>query len=260
MWLDEDAPIRKRDLVLEHPFVNAPGTLGFAPDSHAMPFLEHLGAFITNPISRHARQSARNRVCIPFPGGFLLHTGWPNPGIRRAITHHSHAWAESSIPVIVHLLGEEPQTITEMVRQLESLENLLAVEIGLPPNCDPVLLMDFLDASEGELPRIISLEPSQIPELLNTLLERQPAAVHLQPPRGTLPEVGGELVRGRLYGPAIFPLSLQAGQHLATTGLRVFAGVGTVNRHQVHTLLDNGISAVSLGAALWGIPSSELFD
>ena len=52
MWLDEDAPIRKRDLLLEKPFVNAPGTLGFAPNQHAMPFLKHLGAFMDSNLVR----------------------------------------------------------------------------------------------------------------------------------------------------------------------------------------------------------------
>ncbi|MFW5713111.1 MAG: hypothetical protein ACOCYU_00385 [Brevefilum sp.] len=91
MWLEEDVLIRKRDLTLVKPLVNAPGILGFAPDPHTMPFLEHLGAFITNPISRRPRQPAKNRCCTPFPGGFLLHTGWPNPGFSRTVARHHHA-------------------------------------------------------------------------------------------------------------------------------------------------------------------------
>jgi dihydroorotate dehydrogenase len=260
MWLDEDAPIRKRDLILAHPFLNAPGMLGFAPDAQTMPFLEHLGAFMTNPISRHFRKPAENRCCLAFPGGFLLHTGWPNPGIRRAISRNRRAWADASLPVIVHLLGENPETTAEMVWKLEGLENILALEIGLPPNCSAALLNNFLDASEGELPIIVSLDPQQLSALLDTLLERQPVAVHLQPPRGTLPDEAGNLVGGQLYGPATFPLTLQAVQRLVKTDLRVLAGGGAFNRQQMQILLDAGISALSLDAALWGITSSALFD
>ena len=90
MWLAEESPIRKQDLVLEKPFVNAAGMLGFAPDAHNMPFLDRLGAFITNPISRTPRKPAGNRACLPFPGGFLLHTGLPNPGINRVIRQYQH--------------------------------------------------------------------------------------------------------------------------------------------------------------------------
>jgi hypothetical protein len=79
MWLDEEKPILKRDLVLNQPFVNASGTLGFAPDLRVQPAISRLGAFITNPISRGPRQPAANRAYLPSPGGFLLHSGPPQP-------------------------------------------------------------------------------------------------------------------------------------------------------------------------------------
>ncbi len=259
MWLDEDAPIRKRDFVLEKPFVNASGTLGFAPDAHAIPFLDELGAFITNPISRHARQPAGSRGCVPFPGGFLLHTGWPNPGIRRAIAKYRRAWAAATLPVIVHLLGESPQMIFEMVRKLEGLDNLFAVEIGLPPDCSPALLRGFLDASEGELPRIISLKESQMTELLAILLERQPAAVHLLPPRGALPDAAGNLVSGRLYGPAIFAQTLETVLRHHETGLQIIASGGVFTRENAQAVLEAGAFAVGLGAVLWGVEPASLF-
>lgn len=259
MWLNEDAPIRKRDLVLDSPYVNAPGSLGFAPNPQSMPFLIHLGAFITNPISQHPRKPAQHRRYIPYPGGFLLHTGWPNPGFHRAIKRFRRAWADAPLPVIVHLLGEAPGAIAEMVRELEPLENLVALEIGLPPNCSAALLNNFLDASEGELPNIISLDPQQLPGFLDSLLDRQPAAVHLQPFRGSLTDEVGNLISGRLYGPAAFPLTLQAVRDLAKTGLRVIAGGGVFSKSDSEALLSAGAFAVTLDAALWGAETSALF-
>jgi hypothetical protein len=55
-------------------------------------------------------------------------------------------------------------------------------------------------------------------------------------------------------------LTLQAVQRLVKTDLRVLAGGGAFNRQQMQILLDAGISALSLDAALWGITSSALFD
>jgi len=259
MWLDEDALIRKRDLVLKSPFVNVPGSLGFAPDPHSMPFLQRMGAFITNPISQRPRQPAQNRSCIPYSGGFLLHTGWPNPGIRHAIGRYQHAWANAPLPVIVHLLVESPETLEGMVRQLEALENLLALELGLPPECNATATSDFLEAATGELPIILSLSPQQIPAALETLLARQPAAVHLQPLRGSIKDAAGDLISGRLYGPAAFPLTLQAVCDLAETSLRVIAGGGVFTHIQAQALLDAGAYAVGLDAALWRIDLSPLF-
>ena len=48
-----------------------------------------------------------------------------------------------------------------MIRKLEGLENILAVELGLPPNCPPDQLRDFLSAAEGELPVAICLGRSR---------------------------------------------------------------------------------------------------
>lgn len=260
MWLNEDAPIRKRDLVLAKPTVNAPGMLGFAPDPHTMPFLEHLGAFITHPISRYARQPAKNRCCLPFPGGFLLHTGLPNPGIDRAIKKFRHRWANAPLPIIVHLLAESPRTLTEVVRKLEGLENIMAVELGLPPNCDSAALREFLEAAAGELPTLVSIHARHLPVLQDTLTALQPAAVHLQPPRGVLPDAKGDLVSGRLYGPAVFPLTLSAAKALIDSDLSLIAGCGAFHAQQIQILREIGITAVSLNAATWQINSAGLFE
>jgi len=253
MWLDDDLSIRKQDLFLSHPFVNAAGTLGFAPDPRTMPFLNQMGTFITHPISRRPRLPAGNRCCLPFPGGFLLHTGLPNPGISRAVSRYRRVWAGDSLPVIVNLLVETPDTLVEMIRKIEGLENILAIELGLPPDCSPEALAGFMAAAVGELPAIPCLTPDQVPVLLPALLEMQPAAVHLTQPRGTLPEPGGELVTGRLYGPAVFPQILSAARILVDLGLRVIADGGGQAAWQAEALLGVGVTAVGLAEALWEI-------
>ena len=253
MWLAEDAPIRKQDLFLEKPFVNAAGMLGFAPDPHTMPFLGRLGSFITNPVSRRPRQVAGRRCCLPFPGGFLLHTGLPNPGVSAVLQKNHRRWAAAALPVIVHLLIEEPASLAEMIRKLEGMENILAVELGLPPDCTPDKLRDFRSAAEGELPAVICLGPEQIPVLLSTLQELNPIALHLTQPRGALPGSDGELVMGRLYGPAVFPVMLNAAREVVKSGLPVIVDGGIFEQRQANTLLELGVLAVGLGAALWGI-------
>lgn len=258
MWLDEDAPIRKQNLVFDKPFVNAAGMLGFAPDLHSMPFLELLGAFITHPISRKPRQPAGNRCCLPFPGGFLLHTGLPNPGISRAISHYKNSWAGAPLPVIAHLMVESPDTLAEIIRKLEGLENLMAVELGLPPDCEPALLPDILAAAAGELPAILCLSPEQLPLLLQPLAELQPAALHLTAPRGTLPDAAGNWVTGRLYGPAVFPLMLKVARLLVETGLPVIAGEGIYEKRYLNSFSEGELLAFSVGTALWGINPGAL--
>lgn len=259
MWLDDDTPLRKQDLLLAAPYVNTPGSLGFSPDAHTMPFLPALGAYITNPISRRPRQPANNRCCLPFDGGFLLHTGWPNPGIRNVIKHHRRRWANAPLPVIAHLLVDSPNTLAEMVRMLEGLENLIAVELGLPLDCDAAQLEDFLEAAFGELPVIPCLQADQIPVLQETLIAQHPAAVHLLPPRGSLPVESDEPISGRLYGSAVFPIQLRALQTLAASGLRLIVSGGISEIWQADAILKAGALAVGLDHTLWGVDQSSLF-
>jgi hypothetical protein len=257
MWLDEEKPILKRDLVLAQPLVNASGSLGFSPDTR-IPALAHLGAFITNPISTRPRKPAVKRAYLPFQGGFLLHSGLPNPGIHQVIRCYQRRWAAADLPIIVHVLVESPSTLVGMVRKLEGLDNILAIELGLPPACDSAALAAIMAAGVGELPLIPCLGPGQVPLLLDTLIDLQPPAVHLVEPRGVLPGVWGEMVSGRLYGPAIFPLMLKAAQELVAAGLCVIANGGIVARWQVDALMDIGVMAVGLGSFLWQVDSTRI--
>ena len=259
MWLNEDASIWKRDLYIEKPFLNASGVLGFYPDPHTMPFLDRLGAFVTNPISRLRRTPAGNRLCLPFSGGFLLHTGLANPGISQAIRQFRHRWAGAPLPVIVHLLVEHPNTLTEMIRKIEGLENIMAVELGLPPYCTPDEILSILEAASGELPVVVCFSPEQAPILGETLIEQAPAAVHLVEPRGTLPNRDGSLITGRLYGPAIFPQMLSAAHKLVSMGFPVIVNGGIFENWQVATMMEAGVIAVGLGSALWHLNPEDVF-
>ena len=71
-------------LDLSSPWLNATGTLGYAPGP-AWNWPLPQGAFLTNPISLHHRTPAHNRAAITYPGGALLHSGLPNPGLRRVL-------------------------------------------------------------------------------------------------------------------------------------------------------------------------------
>ena len=78
----------KRDLYFSKPIMNAAGSLGFAPDPRNGIDLDSFGAFITNPISLRPRLPAAQPAVIEFPGGFLLHSGLPNPGLSSVIKKH----------------------------------------------------------------------------------------------------------------------------------------------------------------------------
>lgn len=176
----------KYDLSFEPPLMNAAGSLGFAPDRCGVVDLTRLGAFVSNPLSRHRRSPAHDRGVLAYPGGFLLHSGAPNPGLNQALRRYAGYWARSPLPVIVHLLAEEPGELAGMVQRLEGAEGVSGIDVGLPPNCNVDTMLALLSAVSGELPAIARLPLERALELGQALAaqpELPSAAISLGAPR-----------------------------------------------------------------------------
>ena len=97
--------------------------MGFAPDSRVGIDLDSFGAFGT----------AAQPEIMEYPGGFLLHSGVPNPGFNTGIKRYASRWDKADLPVIVHLMADRPEETQRMVRMLETQENVIAAEHGFAP-------------------------------------------------------------------------------------------------------------------------------
>lgn len=251
MTIDFSRP--KYDLDISPPLLNAAGSLGYAPEPSGMVDYSQLGAFITNPISLQRRTPANSRACQDYPGGFLLHSGYPNPGLRASIRRYAQRWARSSLPIIVHLLVHRTESLPEMVIQLEELEGVMGIELGLPPDVDLEMAVELVEAAVGELPIIVRIPMERAGEIAGSLAESPVAAISLAPPRGALLDSQGEVVRGRLFGPAVFPLALAGVQEVVEAGVPVIAAGGVYEPWQVEAYLAAGAIAVQLDAVLWSL-------
>lgn len=236
----------KNDLFLDKPIMNAAGSLGFAPDPRSPIDFSKFGVFVTNPVSSSPRTPAHSTRFQVYPGGFLLHTGLPNPGLSQVIRRYRQRWAQSPIPVIVHLLATEPSALAHMVERLEGIEGVMGIEVGLPPEIDPQTASDFARAAIGELPVILRLPLEQADELAGIVLEAGVSAVSLGAPRGQL-----ERISGRMYGPAVFPLALRAVEKLARAGNPIIGAGGVYRPEDVESMLVAGALAVQVDAVLW---------
>lgn len=237
-------------LEFSRPLMNAAGNLGFAPDARGPIAIEEFGAFVTNPISTRARRAANPPKVMAYPGGVLLHTGYPNPGMSGAIKQYAAAWARSPIPLIVHLLSDKPEDLRKAVLRLEELENVTSIELGFEAESPPALVRDLVQAAAGELPLIAQVAPGRT-ELAESAWEAGAAAVSLGPPRGALAGPDGKLVSGRLYGPALFPQALEMVRQLSRAGMAVIGAGGVENASQVEAMLAAGAIAVQMDVALW---------
>jgi dihydroorotate dehydrogenase (NAD+) catalytic subunit len=241
-----------QDLGLLSPWLNAAGTLGFSPGANAWPWPEPAGGFVTNPVSLRPRHAAEGRACIPYAGGFLLHTGLPNPGLGNVLRLHADRWDRSRIPVWVYLLSNDPQELHQMMRTLEEVEGVAAIEVGIPPFAGPQQAFQLVDAAAGEKPVIINFPLTILSEAwLEELPEHGAFAISLGPPRGTLLDSHGRLVSGRIYGPALMPLLFRAISVAKRSGIPVIAGCGVHSLQDGNRLLTAGAAAVMLDSVLW---------
>jgi dihydroorotate dehydrogenase (NAD+) catalytic subunit len=248
-----DFSVPKYDLNISPPLMNASGSLGYIPEPSSLADYTQLGAFITNPISLRARTPAHSRTCQAYPGGFLLHSGYPNPGLRAATRRYALRWARSSVPIIVHLLVDQAGEVSQMVTRLEGLEGVMGIELGLPPDIDLASVLELVEAAIGELPLIVRVPVERAGEIARVLADSQLAAISFAPPRGALIDQQGHTVRGRLFGPAVFPVALASVQEAVDSGLPVIAAGGVYEPWQVEAFLKAGAIGVQLDAVLWSL-------
>lgn len=241
----------KRDLYLSKPIMNAAGLLGFVPDSRVGINIDLFGAFVTNPISFRPRLPAIHPALIEYPGGFLLHTGLPNPGLAVVLKKYEAHWSRADMPIIVHLMADRPEETMRMVRILEGIENVMAVELGFAPLlADDIILLN-LEMCAGEIPLIFSLPAEQIFSLGSRLIEKGATAISISNPRGALMNDKNGLTTGRLYGQSLFPRSLDIVRSAARAGIPIIGSGGVWTEQDVIDMLSAGAMAVQTDASLW---------
>jgi dihydroorotate dehydrogenase (NAD+) catalytic subunit len=248
----------KRDLYFSKPLMNAAGSLGFAPDTRLGIAFDSFGAFVTNPFSLRPRKPAAQPEIIEYPGGFLLHSGLPNPGFNAGIKRYAPRWDKSDVPVIVHLMADRPEETQRMVQMLEMHENVMAAELGFAPLLADDILLLTLEMCQGELPLIFSLPVEQVLSLGPRLIQRGAQAISISAPRGALMSPrrhsdADHLTTGRLYGPSLFPRALETVFSAAKLGLPVIGAGGVWTKENAEAVLFAGALAVQVDAALWGV-------
>jgi dihydroorotate dehydrogenase len=230
--------------------------LGFSPDPRSIPGFDQLGVFITNPISLEPRTPAALRCAIPFNGGVLLHSGYPNPGLGQIVKKHARVWSKSDIPIILHLMADDLHSMEKMIRILENVEGVSGLELSFAPECKPHEMARILQISIMERPVIAQLDIEQMKMVLPLMETTDLTAVSMMSKRGSLPLncVNGETVNitGRLFGPSLFPQALLNLEKALSYGFPVIVSGGIMTKMQVEQALISGAYAVQLDTVLWG--------
>jgi dihydroorotate dehydrogenase (NAD+) catalytic subunit len=231
--------------------MNAAGSLGFSPDSRNGISFDPFGAFVTNPVSLRPRLPTVQPAVIEFPGGFLLHTGLPNPGLSNVVKSHASRWKRANLPIIVNLMADRPEETKQMVQSLESIENVMSVELGFAPLLADDIILLTLEMCLGELPLIFSLPVEQILSLGPRLIQGGAVAISIASPRGALTTGNDSLTTGRLYGQSLFPRSLETVYSAAKLGIPIIGSGGVWNEKDASDILSAGALAVQMDTSLW---------
>jgi len=244
----------KRDLYFSKQLLNGAGSLGFTPESRTLKelgILENLGAFVTNPISLRPRMPATHPALVQFPGGFLLHTGMPNPGFHSILKKYSAQWNRSDLPIIVNLMADRPEETQKMARELENVENVMAVQLGFAPLLSDDIILLNLEMCIGELPLIFALPHEQVLSLGPRLIQEGAGMISISSLRGAINDKDGNIITGRLYGRSLFPRSLDIVRSAAILGLPIIGSGGVWSDVDVNAMLKAGAAAVEIDAKLW---------
>ena len=242
----------KYDLVFEPPVMNAAGFLGFAPGRNFGCQLPECCCFITNPVSLRPRHPSRGERLARYPGGILLHSGYPNPGFSRILSRYTSSWQRSAIPIVVHLLANAPDELSTMITRLEGVEAVAGIEVGFQDWAEKSLIEECLEGLSSELPVIARMPLSRVLEFAHWLDDPvRLTAISIGPARGALRRESGRFLEGRLYGPSLFPQILHTVKVLSSLRVPLIAGGGVYREEQLGALLETGAAAVQLDSVLW---------
>src|SRR5690554_6034883 len=250
----------KTPLTINNPVLLASGVAGYdgGPYSNLLD-LSKLGAIVTNPLTWRPRHAANGPRVVPLPAGVLVHTGLPNPGVRRAIKLYRARWARSLAPVIAHVVATTTDDVAACVTELERCEAIAAIELGLHDQATPRDVELVLRAAQDAtmLPLLVRLPLYSALTLAPAAQEAGAGAlVVAAPPRGTTRDLlSGQLAGGRIYGPWLKAQALRAvGQVARTVSTPVIGCGGIHSPDDARDFLDAGAVAVQIDTLLWAHP------
>ena len=255
------APHHKHGLSLDHPLLNASGTLGFAHESARLVNLRALGAFVTNPLTYRPRTAAHAPNAVALPAGVLVHTGLPNPGVSAALRRWDRDWRRLGPPVIVHLAATTPAATSRSLELLERANGVAGIELGVRDDVSASELGQLVRAALGAQPLLVRLPQARAAKLAPAAAQAGADALVVAAPPRTAAQTGApgheHPVTGRHYGPATFAAALEALSAVAALnlGLPLVGAGGVFTAEQAKAMLAAGAVAIQLDAVLWTQPN-----
>lgn len=250
----------KTSLLLSTPVMPAAGTVGFGDNYRRLLDYEKLGAIITNPVTIEQWNPASGTRLVPLPGGILVHTGLPNPGLKRVIQQNRRVWERLPIPVLLHLVGTGAHHLKQAGEMIDGLDVVAGIELGLNDDIDEGEAFTLVSAAAAiEKPLLVRLPFYEAFHLAPAVLDAGADALVVSgAPRGTArDEHTGRLVSGRIYGPLVKPLILRIVGRLrrqVPAEIPIIGAGGIHSPQDARDYIEAGAVAVQVDTATWAQP------
>ena len=273
------APKHKAGLILANPVMTASGTFGYGTELEKIFDIQKLGAIVCKGITLHPRAGNKQPRIAETAGGMLNSIGLQNVGVDALIKDIAPIWAKWKVPVIVNVAGATFEEYGEVVRHLDGVNGIAAIELNIScPNVaeggaefgahvESATAVTKIVRKATSLPLIVKLTPNtadivKIAQsvagagantlcLINTL---RGAAVDIK--RRKLLLGNGY---GGLSGPAIKPVALfMVHQVAVAVDIPIIGCGGITTGLDAIEFIMAGASAVQVGTATFMNPRASL--
>lgn len=265
-----------RGLVLQNPILVASGTFGYGVEYGEVVDVQRLGAICCKGTTLRPRVGNVTPRVTETPGGMLNSIGLQNPGVDVVIEKYASTWAGWRVPVIVNVAGESVGDYVEVVRRLEGLPGIAAIELNIScPNVGKGGLQFAIDADAAgsvtaavrratDLPLLVKLSPNvaDVRPIARAIADAGADAltavntlsgIAVAPSRDR-PLLGN--VYGGVSGPSIKPIALRVVYEVAQiVDIPVVAIGGVTELADVLDFLAVGAVAVQVGTAIFADPT-----
>lgn len=249
------APHNPYGLLLRVPVMNAAGCMGFGVEyEHVVP-IERLGAVVTGSISLHGRRALPPLRLVETPAGLLNVGAWRDPGLDEVLREYAPAWKNWETPILLSVAAD----YVDIATALEGVEGIAGMELTFDDGWSSAARVVAAVRAVTLLPLLVKLPlHERLVATARSVVDAGADALTIAaPPRAcALDPRTGALIHGRLSGPAIRPLVLEA---VADVCARVLApvvacgGVGDVA--DARAFLAAGATAIQVGSVLLSDPS-----
>ena len=119
------------NLKLENPVLVASGTFGYGREYEGLVDVNKLGGIVTKTITPKPRQGNPPPRIIETASGMLNAIGLQNDGIDDFVTKKVSFIKKINVPIIASVAGESPEEYAELVKRLDGVDKVAAIELNL---------------------------------------------------------------------------------------------------------------------------------